>query len=210
MSMLEIGDLNEPVSYRYEMQTPWGLVAQDISVDIRILIQHPGSIPAIGRQIWLGGIATAISRDVSLSALWYVRWRAAPLSFPGMTTLFDRGRQGGTPAGKAHTAIVMMHTGHADNKAARGLYLPSTPLSWQSGGMLTSRGWDALLSWAQGFKMGLAGSELGGDIQHVIAYPGIVPATVDNLGGVLFRRVTHLKVLQYTDKAPDFQGGLWP
>jgi hypothetical protein len=76
--------------------------------------------------------------------------------------------------------------------------------------MLTSRGWDSLMVWAQGVKMGLAGDELGGDLQHLISYRGLIDPSPSNLSGVLFRRVTHLKVLQYTDKAPDWQGGIWP
>jgi hypothetical protein len=59
--------------------------------------------------------------------------------------------------------------------------------------------------------MGLAADEIGGDLQHIIAYPGIVQPTIENLGGVLFRKVTHLKVMQYPDKAPDgLPSGLWP
>lgn len=101
-----------------------------------------------------------------------------------------------------------MCTGHPDNYGARRLDLPNTPRSWQSGGMLTNSGWDGLMQFAHGFKMGMAGTEIGGDLQHLIAYPGIVEPTIDNLSGTWLRKVTHLKVLQYTDKAPEWDGGV--
>lgn len=210
MSMMGLDELHDPVSFRYEMRTSFGLMNQDLSVDVKIDINDPSYYGKIGESLWNAAIATAISRDVSLDLLWWVRWRSGPLAWPHAPSFFSRGRQGGTPAGKAHSAIVMMHTGHGDEAAVRRITLPSTPLSWQADGMLTDRGWDSLMAWAQGVKMGLAGDELGGDLQHIIAYPHIIPATIENLSGTLFRRVTHLKVLQYTDKAPDFNGGLWP
>jgi hypothetical protein len=74
--------------------------------------------------------------------------------------------------------------------------------------MLNDAGWDALMECAFGLKMGLAGNDIGGDMQHLIAYPAILPPSVDNLSGTCLRRVTHLKVLQYTDKAPDWDGGV--
>lgn len=210
LGMMEVADLNDPVSFRYEMLTSFGLVAAELSVDVKININDNSYYPKIGLSLWSASIATAISRDVRLDLMWWVRWRSGSLALPVAPPMLSRGRQTGTPAGKAHTATVMMHTGHSDNLAARRLYLPSTPLTWQSGGMLTDRGWDSLMTWAQGVKMGLAGDELGGDLQHLIAYPHVADVTIENLTGVGFRRVTHLKVLQYTDKCPDFDGGLWP
>jgi hypothetical protein len=208
--MKQISDFNDPCSFRYEMRTSFGLVAQDLSVDIKIFITDPSYYSAICLQLWRSTIATAISRDVRLDMAWLVRWNQSPLAFPVAPMLLDRGRQSGTPAGKAHTATVIMHTGHSDNLAARRLYLPSTPLRWQTDTMLNGAGWDSLLTWAQGVRMGLAADDLGGDLQHLIAYPRIIEPTLENLAGVGFRTVSHLKVLQYTDKCPDFDGGLWP
>lgn len=210
LMMEGIDSFNEPVSYRYEVQTPFGLLIQYLSVDIKILIQHPESIPAIGISLWSSIIATAISRSCSLSLMWYVRWRAGPLALPAGMLFTPEGHQGGTPANKNHTAIVLLHTGHADGYAARRLYLPSTPLSWQADGMLTARGWDALMPIMQGASMGLSADVMGGDLQLLNAYPRVIPPTLENLAGVLFRRVTHLKVMQYTDKAPDYNSDVWP
>jgi hypothetical protein len=209
-NMKGVDDFVDPVSFRYEMRTPWGLMAQDLSVDIRIFINDPSYYPKIGEALWRSTIATAISVDVSLDLFWWVRWRSGALATPAAPSFGSRGRQYGTPAGRAHTAIVQMDTGHGDNAALRCIHLPSTPLVWQSGGMLTDRGWDSLMCWAQGLRMGLAGEDLGGDLQHIIAFPRIIPPTLENLAGVLFRKVGWLRVLQYTDKAPDFPGGLWP
>lgn len=210
LAMIDPADLFDPVSYRYEMLTPWGRFALDLSVDIKILLTESSYVAAIGRQLWYSTIATAISAAVQLDLMWYVRWHAGPLAFPSSSLIPLRGRQSGTPAGRDHCPHIIMHTGHSDNLAARRLVLPSTPAAWQTDTMLNSRGWDSLLTWAQGISMGLAGDTLGGDLQHLIAYPRIIDPSPSNLAGVLFRRVTHLKVLQFTDKAAAFQGGIWP
>lgn len=210
LGMLEAGDFNDPVSYRFEMRAPFGLIAAELTVDIKILINDASYYGTIGESLWSASIATAISTAVSLDLVWFVRWRASPLALPHVPSFARRGRQSGSPIGKAHCPLVVMHTGHSDNYAARRITLPSTPAVWQADGMLTSRGWDSLMAWAQGLRMGLAADDLGGDLQHLIAYPGVVEPTIDNLNGVGFRRVTHLKVLQFTDKAPNFDGGIWP
>lgn len=208
--MLGAEDFFDPVSFHYEMRTPWGLLAQDLSVDIRILLTKDEYVPAIGLQLWQSTIATAITSSCSLDMMYYVRWHTSPLALPWPPGFSQHGYQTGLPAGKLHCPIVLMHTGHTDNYAAREIVLPSTPLRWQAGGLLSEDGWDSLMQWAFGVRMGLAGEDIGGDLQHIIAYPHIVEPSIDNLAGVLFRKVTHLKVLQYTDKAPDLPSGLWP
>jgi len=210
LGMLEAGDFNEPVTYRYEVVTPFGRMAQELSVDIRILINKAEYVPAIGSALWAALIAPAISRDVRLDLLWYVRWRQGGLALPFVPAQSHRGNQSGTSAGRAHTAIAIFHTGHSDNLAARRFYLHATPVRWQTDTMLNDRGWDGMLPWAQAVSMSLAGDALGGDFQQIVAYPWIVEPYIGNLFGVGFRKVTHIKVLQYTDKCPDFDGGVWP
>lgn len=208
--MSTVDELHDPVSYRYEMITSWGMAAVELSVDIKIDITDSSYYGKIGEALWNATIATAITRNVRLDLVWYVRWRSGPLALPHAPGLLARGRIFATAASKAHSAIVLQHTGDTDAYAVRAIHLPETPINWQTDRMLNDRGWDSLMTWAQGVKMGLAGDELGGDLQHLLRYSRIVPPSIDNLGGVLFRRVTHLKVMQFTDKAPDFTGSLWP
>jgi len=208
LGFLEPGELNDPVRFRYEVRTNWGRMVQNVDVDIMIDLDDSDYYGIIGGAIWNGAIATAICATVNLELVWLYRWRAAGAPFPTVPAGINRGRRFATPTGQAHSAIVMMCTGHPDDYGARRLDLPNTPASWQAGGLLTDRGWDGLMQFAHGFKMGLAGSEIGGDLQHLIAYPGIVDPTPDNLSGTWLRKVTHLKVLQYTDKAPDWDGGV--
>lgn len=210
LAMLPADTFNDPVSYHYEMRCPWGLMALDLTVDIKILINDVSYYAAIGEHLWRSAIATAITTGVSLDTFFYVRWLAAPLAMPAVPSLSTRGRIHATGAGRGHCPIVLMHSGHADNYAARRITLPATPIAWQEDGILTPRGWDELMAWAQGVRMGLAADDIGGDLQHLIAYPHVVEPTIENLNGVGFRRVTHLKVLQFTDKAPDLPSGLWP
>jgi hypothetical protein len=203
-------EFNDPVSYKFDMRTPIGLISQELSVDIRYNVQNDVTIPRLGVELWRGVIATAINRDCSLDLVWYVRWRSAPLALPHAPPLFTHGDQVGATAPRHRTVVTVMHTGHSDNYASRRLYLPSTPANWQSAGLLNARGWDSLMVWAHGVKMGLAGLEIGGDLGHIIAYPFIIDPEPGNLGGVLFRKVTHLKVMQFTDKAPEWTGNIWP
>jgi hypothetical protein len=208
IGMLEPSELNDPVTFRYEMRTGWGLFTFSLSFDIRIDLDDGAYYGTIGAAIWNAAIATAICRTVNLDLVWLYRWRGTGAPFPYVPAGINRGHRGGTPANKARSAHVIMHTGHSDDLAARRLVLPQTPLSWQTDGMLNDGGWDALMEFAFGFKMGTAAFDIGGDLQHLIAYPGIVPVSIDNLSGTLLRPVTHLKVLQYTDKAPDWDGGV--
>jgi hypothetical protein len=209
--MIGLDGFNDPVSFHYEMRTPFGYMAQDLSVDIKILLSEDSYVPAIGEQLWRAVIATAINHEVHLDLMWYVRWLRGPLALPWPPLGSTNGRQFGAWTPKDETPIVLMHTGHADDYAARRLFAPAAPRTWVEDTILSKRGWDSMMMWAHGIKMGLAADEIGGDLQHIIAYPGIVPASIENPAGVLFRRVTHLKVVQYTDKAPDgLPSGLWP
>jgi len=206
--MFEPSELNDPVTYRYEMRTNWGLMTFSLSFDILIDLDDSSYYGIIGGAIWNGAIATAICTTVNLDLIWLYRWRGSGSPFPIVPAGFNRGRLTGTPANQAKSVHVMMHTGHSDDLGARRLVLPNTPLRFQTDGLLNDRGWDAIMEFAFGFKMGTGGNEIGGDLQHLIAYPGIVDVTPTNLAGVGLRRVTHLKVLQYTDKAPDWDGGV--
>lgn len=208
LGMLDPGELNDPCTFRYEMRTPWGLFTHSLSVDILIDLDDSAYYGIIGAAIWNGAIATAISANVNLDLVWLYRWRGTGAPFPYVPAGINRGRRFGTPANKARSVHVLQHTGHSDDIAARAFVLPQTPLAWQTDGMLNDGGWDAVMEFAFGLKMGLAGNDIGGDLQHLLAYPGIVPVSIDNLSGTGLRRVTHLKVLQYVDKAPDWDGGV--
>lgn len=211
--MMEPADLVEPVTFHYEMRTPWGWTAQDFTVDIKVLLSDPAYIGPIGWHLWRSTIATAISTHVRLDLLWYVRWRVAPLATPYVGSQSAEGRQYHDASPRDRSGTVVMHTGHTDSYAARRLFLPAIPTVWHSDGMLNDRGWDSMMTWAQGVKMGLAwetSGGLGGDMQHLLAYPYIIPPTIGNFGGVLFRPVKWLKVCQYLGKAPELPSGLWP
>lgn len=205
---LEPSELNDPVTFRYELRTNWGRMVQNLSVDILIDLDDGSYYRTIAQSIWTSAIATAICSSCRLELMWLYRWSGAGSPFPMVPDGFPTGRLVGTPANQARTAIIMQHTGHSDDYAARRLDMPNTPLRWQTDTMLNDRGWDGMMSCAHGLRMGMAGSDIGGDLQHLIAYPNIVDPTVDNLSGTWLRRVTHLKVLQYTDKAPEWDGGV--
>jgi hypothetical protein len=54
--------------------------------------------------------------------------------------------------------------------------------------------------------MGLGPGSGVATVEWLLAYPGTLEPTPDNLTGVAFRRVNHVRVCYHTDRAPDVGG----
>ncbi|MDA7430984.1 hypothetical protein PGB28_21260, partial [Primorskyibacter aestuariivivens] len=119
LGFMEPSEFNDPVTFRYEMRTGWGLFTFSLSFDILIDLTDSAYYGTIASSIWNAAIATAICRTVSLDLVWLYRWRGTGAPFPYVPAGLNIGRRGGTPANKAHSAHVMMHTGNSDDFGAR-------------------------------------------------------------------------------------------
>lgn len=191
------------------MLTPFGWTQQVLSFDIPVLESDPSKTGHILWNLWQGLVATATVGSTSLAYIFYVQWKQGPgpLLYAGLPL---SGLHFGPSAGRKQQGVLVMHSGHDDDYAARRFFTPGMPRSWQDGQLLTEAGWDGLMALANGWAMGVMAAYCGGDSQLLIAYPGIVDVTPSNLGGVAFRRVASLRACHYIDKAPELSSEIWP
>lgn len=169
---------------------------------------HDESV-AIASRLWAAIVAPATTINVSLVYSEVIVWKLAPLpelvGSPGYT-----GLHGGAAAPRDRCAVTVFHTGHPDDFAARRYFHFGMPATWRDGDLISSAGWDNVMAWAQAVAMATAAAFVGGTMQQLLMYPGVVDQTPENLLGVAFRRVSSLRVCHYLDKAPDLSLGLWP
>lgn len=209
LSMIAPGDLEWPLSFRYNIRTSFGWTQNEIHVNVPAMTDKPDLAPALGWELWRGVVAPATCWSSSVDFMQYVVWHQAPVGLP-YVGLENRGTRFETSCSRDQCAVLLLHTGDRDDAAGRRLFLPGMPRTWQADGVLTSRGWDACMELAHGVAMGMNVGTIGAECQLLNAYPGIVPPTVENLGGVGFRRIASLRVCQFVDKAPDQSSAIWP
>lgn len=198
-----------PVTWRYEVQAPWGWTQQELTADVPMLFGEPGRSALLGRLLWQTAIAPAISRDVHLRAVWTATWKEISVPIP-IQVDGHRGVQFGKSTPRDHAGQLVLMSGHNDSWGRRRLFLPSIPNAWVDGGLLAPAGWQALLTHARAMYMGLRPLAPGAVMRWLIAYledDHIAPA---NPYGVHFREVTSVRVCWHTDKAPERTSGLWP
>lgn len=209
LEMLGTADLTWPISFRYVMLGSHGWTQTDLSVDAPDLNGNHDASIAVGARLWRAAVATATTTSTQLAYFLCVIWKLSPFAELG-SSLFTSGVHFGSSAPRARSGVLITHTGHADDYAARRTFAFGMPSAWQNGDTLTSAGWDNLLMLAHAQAMGLSAAYLGGGLQLLHMYPNVVPSSVENLTGVGFRRVTAWRVCEYVDKAPDFSDALWP
>lgn len=204
-----LGDFAWPITWRWHMRAPWGDTRQEFTVDAPELYGGLQESIDLGLVLWQLVIAPAISGEVKLIVHDTVCWRLAPAAVP-MSHAFERGGALGTPAARANSPVVMMHTGHLDAMALRRLYFPGAPSTWVAGGLMTPTGLGRLEGHMQGVYIGLARELTGAPMRWLIRYPDLLPATAENPSGVSFRLVEYLRIVHHVDRAPDPSGEPWP
>lgn len=209
LKMIAPGDLVYPVSYLFQIRTPWGFTQQEVSVDMPDYSSEKDIVNGVGDLLWQTLIATAICRSCSIDLIMAVRWKQVPLAVPFVPS-FSSGRLFQTVSPREESACIQMHTGHTDSYATRRFFLAGIPNNWHSDGLLNDRGWDNVLAHMQGVWMGMSSFFTGSEMQWLIAYPRVVDATISNISGVGFRRVVALRVCHHTEKAPELTTELWP
>jgi len=207
--MLGLDDLTWPCTYRFNCQSGSGPMSWELSVDIPAFNGLPDESRAIGGAIWNSTVATATTSSLVLLYYDFLIHKAGPaVSIAGGFGL--SGRQFGTPAPRNKSGVLTFNTHHGDRYGNRRHYLYGMPNNWQDANGLTSRGWDGCMAYAHLLAMGLQAHNGAGMMQHLIPYWNVVPADINNLFGVAFRRVASYSVYQHTDKAPDQFTTLWP
>lgn len=203
--MIDLAELEWPVTYMYEVSAPWGLTRQELTVNVPALVDNFAATERLGLALWSLVTAPAVSGFVALQGLSWVPWRFGAAA-PPSPTLPRFGDRIAVPASRDNSPQLVFLTGHGDKASRRRFFLPGAPREWVSEGLLTREGFEQLLPHASGMMLGLATPELGSGIEWLLVYPGEVQGNPDNPTGTCFRRVKHVRVCWHVDRAPDVPG----
>jgi hypothetical protein len=198
-----------PCTFRYHTETSWGRSQLEITVDAPALAGDIEHSMNLGHVLWSRAIAPAIVHGVSLLAWDTVMWQFQPSALP-MVDGLSTGLLAGSPAAREDSAVAVLHSGHSDDLGRRRMILPGVPSTWVSGGLLTLGARDALEAWGEMMLMGLCRSLTGAPLQWLLTYPGLLPASSENVGGVAFRKVEYVRGCHHTRRAPDPTSAPWP
>lgn len=209
LGMLGTASLKWPCSARYIVETRFGWTEQTLSFDLFGLDTTPALTPNVLWSLWTLLVAPATVRSSSLVWLEWVAWKQVPLAQPYVGPFTTGGIVERTRA-RDEQLVIVLHSGHADDYAARRFFLPGTPIGWSDGELLTQAGWDNGMNMLNAWAMGALAWYCSGQVSLIHAYPGVLPSTQQNLAGVAFRLVSDLRLCQYVDKAPELSTKLWP
>lgn len=209
LRLIDLDDLTNPLTFRYNMATSWGISSQELTCEVPELSNEIPPALAFGRRVWTDHIANAISRTAELSFIEMVKWKTTPLPFLGASGA-PSGAVFGAGSARKDTATLVLHSGHADKFSRRKFFLPGSPAAWSVDGVLTQTGLDQLYALSAAMFMGMGAGLLGGPIVWLMAFPGAVDVTPANLRGVAFRRVEWVRIHSFTSEAPDEVPLDWP
>lgn len=208
-SMQPMEDFWWPVSFRFNMSAPWGRTQQELTLDLGDLRDRADLTLAVAPVIWKATIAAAISSEVQLLWTDVMMWRGS---------LFPQLAIGSAPSGSKASGAgtrdnvpqFLMMTPDPHPRYSRRLFLPGAPGAWHDDGLLTRSGFEQMMELGRGLIMGFKPFFPDPAANWLIAYRGVLPDTLENPLGVAFKQVTHLRICQHTDRAPDNAGFVWP
>lgn len=163
----------------------------------------------LGPMLWVGSVAGATSGAARLVECECVMWKYLAAPFPASVGIAT-GSVGLTSAPREGTGVLLLRTGHTDNRSARRLFVPGTPAAWSVGGLLTDTGKRALEGLGHRMIMGMLGAVLGGPLVWLLHYTDAVEPQIGNERGVAFRRVESVDVCWHTERAPAPSGQPFP
>jgi hypothetical protein len=210
LRMIPLGILQQPLTFRFLLDTPFGFTYQDLTLDVPGLNTDLETLSRFGDSIYKLVYGSAASASVHCSLATVVFWKATSALIMNVP-LPTAGGQVNLPAGtKENSAVVVLHTGHGDNYARRRLYIPGFPRAWSHEGLLNGTGqtklYNAVATWYMAFK----GSALANPYRWLIAYPRVVQSDETNFFGVAFRQPEFFRICNHTGKPPDGPGLDWP
>lgn len=205
LQMLPLSDFLHPVTFRYWVGAPWGQTRQAITVNAPNFLGNDEALVRLGRLLWLGVTAPAVTSSVRLELMAIHVWRGAGLGVPHPVAQAE-GQHHAFTAPRDETPQLLMLTGHPDDDGKRRFFLPGVPRNWVGNGLLTAAGMESLMGHARSIIMGLGAEGGAQPLDWLWAYPGALEPTVENPTGIAFRRVVHIRVCYHTDRAPDVTG----
>lgn len=208
-NVLRLSEMVWPISWRWMIQTPFGPTSTVLSVEAPQLEDKPEASARLGKLLYMLAVAPATTMSTHPSFQETVCWKNSDVPFAeGVTQM--RGMLLSSTSSREDSAVLVMRTGHPDPRGSRQFHLGGIPASWSSDGMLNETGARQLQTHARGLLAGMVAGV--GDLPYrwVIAYPRSVPISGPIGQEVSFRYVQTLRVCQYTSKAPELSGLIWP
>jgi hypothetical protein len=206
---MRLSDTIFPVSYRYWLDTPYGLTMQELTVDLPDYGATPEVASELGPLLWQQTVAHATTSSVSLFLVEIMLWKGG--LFP--TVLPVSGVQGyriGLSSPVEDCGALVFMSGHMDRQARKRFCVPGIPAGWASHGMLTTPGAEGLQELARGMFVGIAEEAAGSQFTWLNAWPGYFEDGMTPGQRVMFRHVRHVRVCQYTDPMPSQGSPVWP
>lgn len=206
---LKISELVWPISARYHLRTPLGRTTHELHVDVPMLNGDLESSKLFAAPLWQACLATASTRGVRVDWIETIVWKQGPFPFISVP-LLSRGQQFGSYAARRDSAVILLENSDTGFLKSKRIYLPCMPANWQHDGLLTDRGWDALMQQCFTMAMGASAYFAGGEVQMLSCWPRYRRPTVEDITGVAFLLVSDYRVCQYTDRFPDEGPTIWP
>jgi len=208
-TLVRLDQLTWPISWRFTISAPWGQYAQVITVEAPELFGEREKSQKLGELVYQSLVASATTFQTRCIYIETVVWRGGSFPWPSSPDQL-RGDHFAASTARHDTGVLVLHTGHADGLARRRFYLGGMPSTWTSGRLLNVEGAERLQELARGMIVGLVTGSGHLPMRLLLAYPRKL-----DLGGVFgpvvgFRFVEHIRVCQYTERAPDLSEELWP
>jgi hypothetical protein len=202
-------DLHWCISWRFLVSAPWGATQQELTVDAPPLVDKLEESRKLGLMLWANALAPASSRSLHLDAVQTMCWHGMlmPTYDPYANV---HGTQFGPSTDRSTAGVLKFLTGDNDGSGSRRVFIPAMPSGWAADDLLTRDGAEQLQALARGLYIGA--TEAGGASSMVLlnAYPRMFEGDGLMVHPVGFRKVTHIRVCQYTERAPSPGAATWP
>lgn len=209
LGMIELDDLENPISFRFHCGGGSGSVAQEITVNAIGLEPGLEILTRFAGYVWYGSVALATTTALSVIFTEAVVWKAGPATLlvpaSGMA-----GRIPGPSGTEDSAGVLTLHTDHVDKYARRQLYVPNIPRAWRGNRVLSDTGQQGMYRLAAVMAMGFGLDQFSGPTPMLIHYTDVVERSPSNILGVAFRRVHHIRVHNYCEEPPPDDNLLWP
>ena len=206
---LRLDQTGWPITWRFDIQAPWGATQQDFTCDVPALYDDLEASRACGVALWTSALAGASTASVALVGITTKCWKSEAPVLP-FTLIPQFGKRGGATAPRERSACIKMipRTPHALGQ--RRLYLPGVPLNWTTPEVLTKDGAEELQALARGLIIGLADPIQPPAARWMIAYPRMFEDGPLGAPSVGFRYVDSARVCLYVERCPSPSLGVWP
>lgn len=209
IGMIDLDDLNNPITFRFNVGTHFGRSFQEVTVDTPGAPTTLEGLTLFAALLWSSSIANAINASAELLFTECVVWKAGPAALL-LTTTGIAGNVHGSRGPDAEAGVMVMHTGDSDKYSRRPMYFSDFSASWRDDRVLTPVGLTGMYTTCAAMAMGLGVDLFGGPMSWLLHYARVIPFRPNNILGVAFRRVRYVRVLSYCDRPPDDVSLDWP